>query len=91
MFAQSIYCVVLIWKGQLLLFSNSNFDQFRGNSGCPKIEKGDKMNETGEYKIRPYSFPGPIDKSMCDEARGRDIGGKRYDTAAAKRLTIDTR
>jgi hypothetical protein len=23
------------------------------NSGCPRIEKKDKMNETGEYKIRP--------------------------------------
>jgi hypothetical protein len=25
-------------------------------TGCPRIEKKDKMNETGEYKIRPYKW-----------------------------------
>ena len=35
-------------------------------SGCPRIEKNDKINETGEYKIRPdKGFPGERRGEPC--------------------------
>ena len=49
--------IIINIKEKMAMFQ-AKFPIEKNNSGCPIIEKNDKINETGEYNIPPYKgFP----------------------------------